>query len=390
MAGGVGILGGYGLRYKVTATRIADWEEYVHRLANQSLQMDSSGNVDITGVLNIGTSGGIYQGTGTFASPTTGLKIYNSGGIGLIAGYNAGTVQWYADTDGKLYAGAGNVILDAGGIGIVVPTATADLQAYKFMSGATTVSALQAYYDAGVPLINVIELVAKPISGLQSQALLTASSPVNRTALAQLTSIYNGASKHFYLKQDSAGSYLDSNAASVTFSGGLNVGSASGATAGQIKASASISGTDGTFTSGLNVGSATGAGTGAIKASSTITATSGFLAPLSNGTAVWGIDAQATGTTVADTATYQPFGNTNAFSGLFLVNALDSGSVGLFMQGGNTVVLISESVANTFSITQGTGSRVNVYLSTNVVTIENRRGLSIEIRTFAIRTRNFY
>ena len=34
----------------------------------------------------------------------------------MIAGYNGGVVQWYARTDGKLYAGAGKVTLDAGGI----------------------------------------------------------------------------------------------------------------------------------------------------------------------------------------------------------------------------------------------------------------------------------
>lgn len=79
--------------------------------------MDGSGNASIDGSLTLGASGGIYQGTGTFASPTTGLKIYRDGsGIGRIAGYNSGTVQWEADTNGKLKAGAGNVTLDAGGV----------------------------------------------------------------------------------------------------------------------------------------------------------------------------------------------------------------------------------------------------------------------------------
>ena len=77
---------------------------------------DSSAGAEFTKPLTLASTGGIYQGTGTFASPTTGLKIYNSGGIGIIAGYNGGVVQWYAGTDGKLYAGAGKVTLDAGGI----------------------------------------------------------------------------------------------------------------------------------------------------------------------------------------------------------------------------------------------------------------------------------
>lgn len=73
-----------------------------------------SGN--IAGVLSIGSSGGIYQGSGSFASPTTGLKIWNDGGVGRIGGYNGGVLQWGADTSGKLTAGAGDLVLDASGI----------------------------------------------------------------------------------------------------------------------------------------------------------------------------------------------------------------------------------------------------------------------------------
>lgn len=80
---------------------------YGHLVANSG---------DIAGALTIGVSGGIYQGTGTFASPTTGLKMWNESDYGRIGGYNAGTLQWYAGTDGKLYAGAGAVKLDASGL----------------------------------------------------------------------------------------------------------------------------------------------------------------------------------------------------------------------------------------------------------------------------------
>jgi len=63
----------------------------------------SSGS--LTGFLTIGSSGGIYQGTGTASTPTTGLKLWNDGGVGRIGGYNGGDLQWTADTTGKLYAG---------------------------------------------------------------------------------------------------------------------------------------------------------------------------------------------------------------------------------------------------------------------------------------------
>jgi hypothetical protein len=79
---------------------------------------NSDGLGYFVGPMYLDTAGGIYQGTGTFGSPTTGLKIWNDSGIGRIAGYSASTIQWYADTDGKLYAGAGDVKIDEGGITI--------------------------------------------------------------------------------------------------------------------------------------------------------------------------------------------------------------------------------------------------------------------------------
>ena len=61
----------------------------------------------LAGFLTIGSSGGIYQGTGSFASPTTGLKMWNDSGVGRIGGFNNSTLQWYASTDGYLYGGDG-------------------------------------------------------------------------------------------------------------------------------------------------------------------------------------------------------------------------------------------------------------------------------------------
>ena len=70
---------------------------------------DASAGAEFTKPLTIGSSGGIYQGSGTFASPTTGLKIWStlSGGTyyGRIAGYNGGDVQWFNDTSGRMYVG---------------------------------------------------------------------------------------------------------------------------------------------------------------------------------------------------------------------------------------------------------------------------------------------
>ncbi|MHB1132994.1 MAG: hypothetical protein ACYC4L_11455 [Chloroflexota bacterium] len=81
------------------------------------------GTLSIDGVLSIGASGEIRQGTGTLGVDFTGLRVWRDSGIGRIAGYNGGALQWQADTDGKLYAGAGAVRLDANGIKFLGGTA---------------------------------------------------------------------------------------------------------------------------------------------------------------------------------------------------------------------------------------------------------------------------
>lgn len=91
---------------------------------------NTAAGAEFTKSLTLGTSGGIYQGTGTFASPTKGLKIWSesdgSNQIGRIAGYNGGTLQWGADTNGRLVAGGNNVILNSLGIRVIVGSTPID------------------------------------------------------------------------------------------------------------------------------------------------------------------------------------------------------------------------------------------------------------------------
>lgn len=99
------------------------------------------------GQLIIDTNGYIFQGTGSgtaaenAASPTTksvtGLKIYHSGGIGILSTYNAGVEQIKLDTDGRFKAGAGNVVLDAGGMHIIANTSYGANRSIKFYRGTT-------------------------------------------------------------------------------------------------------------------------------------------------------------------------------------------------------------------------------------------------------------
>jgi len=73
----------------------------------------------ITGNFGLITAGEIRVGTGTLGSNFTGWRFWVDTNVGRMAGYNSDTIQWYSDTDGKLYAGAGAVVMDATN-GIVV------------------------------------------------------------------------------------------------------------------------------------------------------------------------------------------------------------------------------------------------------------------------------
>lgn len=128
-SGGAGFWAGKDNAYKV---RIGNpngislrWNGYSLEITgtdgNDVIQFNGNGNSSIDGVLTLGTSGGIWQGTGTFTSPTTGLKIWNNSGIGRLATYNAGTQQVLFNSNGQLVAGAGNIVLDDGGLSITVP-----------------------------------------------------------------------------------------------------------------------------------------------------------------------------------------------------------------------------------------------------------------------------
>lgn len=78
----------------------------------------NSGTAYFNSIVTISSTGEIRQGTGTVGSNFTGIRLFNSSGVGYLAGYTSNVAQWYGDTDGALKAGAGAVVLDAAGIGV--------------------------------------------------------------------------------------------------------------------------------------------------------------------------------------------------------------------------------------------------------------------------------
>lgn len=121
-----------------------------------------------------------------------------------------------------------------------------------------------------------------------------------------------------------------------------------------------------------------------------VSAASGITSVKSAGSAFFGLDVSQTGTalTIANGNTATPFGATAAFSGLFIVNdTATDGRTALFLKG-DDIVKVAETTANTYTTAAGTGSRVNVYLVANVVTIQNNWGSSRTFNIMGLRTRS--
>lgn len=112
----------------------------IRSYATTILQIKNSDGLGyIVGPLQLDTGGGIYQGSGTFASPTTGLKMWNDGGYGRIGGYNGSALQWFVDTDGKLYAGGSGkgVALSAAGLRLNVTSEVPPATDIQWLESAT-------------------------------------------------------------------------------------------------------------------------------------------------------------------------------------------------------------------------------------------------------------
>lgn len=147
----------------------------------------------------------------------TGLRTYDSSGVLQIEASSA--------TNGALTAGAGNIKLNAGGMAITASTAFGPdpVNAVRFVRSSDNSTLGYIAGSQNIALQDVVSVTVFPGSG--------------RTGIVQLT------------------------ANQTTVSGGLNVGSATGATQGQINASARINttadmviGTSGTYGSNVRLG----------------------------------------------------------------------------------------------------------------------------------------
>jgi hypothetical protein len=202
------------------------------------------------GGLNIDTGGYLWQGTGTAASPTTGLKIFNSGGVGKLSTYNTGVEQVTLDTDGKLKAGAGKAVLDANGITILTSGAYVPEQAYRIGDASGGVyGTVDALYVAGSA--HTVRVRSASVASELSTLELDAYAPSTKTATIDMQ-LQSGLTFYSTFKAATDGATSTVNisaqgsagritlASPVTASFGLNMGSATGASTGQIATSDSI------------------------------------------------------------------------------------------------------------------------------------------------------
>jgi hypothetical protein len=185
-----------------------------------------------------GASSAIAIGTTppTSASAGTGIWIDRTGMYGLAAN----VVQAKFDaTTGAITAGAGNVALNVNGINIAASTRPQVLNSYKFFDPGTLniVSVIYGFYLNTDN--NVINVVANPMSGTDSEVDLTAYAPAGNEAHSNITVQVTGkTARQIEIRQLADGTSSASIGADVTsIAGGLNVGSATGAGPGCISVS---------------------------------------------------------------------------------------------------------------------------------------------------------
>jgi hypothetical protein len=156
--------------------------------ATTVIQLDQAGNADILGKLRLpGTGSALAIGATppTAANAGTGLWLDRTGFYSLAS--NVYQVKIDA-ADGKLYAGAGVVILDVDGATIVPSTTYAASRALKFSTGGTTYSQLYSVLTASE---NGLFATAAGASAHDTRISVTATGYTGRASAIELIAVEN-------------------------------------------------------------------------------------------------------------------------------------------------------------------------------------------------------
>ena len=131
----------------------------------------------ISADLGLVTAGEARIGTGTLGVDFTGWRLWVQSSVGRFGGYASNVLQFYSDTDGKLYAGAGAVKLDASGIHLKGESIL-DIQD----DAGTTVGGLGGNTVAGQPTTILISLGDLILGGFGAIKLMGSSISVASAA----------------------------------------------------------------------------------------------------------------------------------------------------------------------------------------------------------------
>ena len=123
--------------------RIRNYDQDVIKLTGTTASFEN--------FITLGASGGIRQGTGTWGSSFTGTAMWNDSGVMNIGGWNAGVKQWWGSSDGKLYAGGGNLYLDYEGLVFIDTLAYGSKISWEGYAAGVPYGAIEDYTVSGLP-----------------------------------------------------------------------------------------------------------------------------------------------------------------------------------------------------------------------------------------------
>lgn len=129
----------------------------------------------INGILTIASAGEIRQGTGTWGSTFTGLRMWHDTSVGRIGGYKTSVLQWYSDTNGNLVAGAGGITLNASGLIMNSGAGALDTTRSLNFSGANSSGGVLGSQLAGTESTLFLNAYAPTVGG--GKGIISMSAP---------------------------------------------------------------------------------------------------------------------------------------------------------------------------------------------------------------------
>jgi hypothetical protein len=107
-----------------------------------------------------------------------------------------------------------------------------------------------------------------------------------------------------------------------------------------------------------------------------------------NNSAVFSMDVSGqTAFNLADNAEGYPMSNANNFAGFFILQNTTQGNIAMCLVGGGVLAIIAQTAGGLqFTTTKDSASKTNLYMTSSVVTIQNKNGAAANFKMMAFRT----